>query len=196
MCVLAIKPAKEVISLASIKLIAAGNDDGFGLAWVDRGKIRTFRGLASPELAHECLKKLKNVLVVAHWRMATHGVISKEMCHPFKVVQGQYLFHNGVVGAMGDKDRSDTYNIARTLSYLPGTAERERLLKSFGLNQKWVLFDVKDGPIKIGDFSVLNGVWYSNTFWQHRPSYIESTGQAAIKYSYKAGDFKRGYSWD
>lgn len=103
------------------------NPDGFGLAWrSQKGDLR-FKKFAPQETKtfKKLLKRvdaIKGIEYVAHWRLATHGPICKEMSHPFTYetdgVQ-TLVFHNGIIQNSPPKDESDTsYFVKEVLSGL------------------------------------------------------------------------------
>ncbi len=52
-----------------------------------------------------------------HFRFATHGSISLDNCHPFKILRGRYhVLHNGIIDIpIVDKARSDTWHYAHSV---------------------------------------------------------------------------------
>lgn len=57
-----------------------------------------------------------------HFRIATHGTVSIDNCHPFQVNKNTVIIHNGIIPVImdGDKNRSDTRIFAENyLSKMP-----------------------------------------------------------------------------
>ena len=84
---------------------AALNPDGAGVAWIGKtGLVEWQKGLS----LHDVKTILPHVPLpcVIHFRIATSGGVSKELCHPFPVSKKvsveesgrakQVLFHNGI----------------------------------------------------------------------------------------------------
>lgn len=126
--------------------------------------------------------------MIFHARLCTHGSISLENCHPFKIPKSHaILAHNGTISGMGDSsasygytyysgDRpakvssglSDTRELAE--SYLSGWSYREivrakRLIEHVGGWSKFAIMDGTTGEIAhMGTWAHTdeNGVAYSN----------------------------------
>jgi predicted glutamine amidotransferase len=98
--------SKSHITDEEIVASAQSNSDGTGIAFVDRGRVYFEKGITierALELFHQC--KTPGLI---HVRLATHGGVSDEMCHPFPVTTDlkamratsghvdRVLAHNGV----------------------------------------------------------------------------------------------------
>ncbi len=109
MCLIAIKPANVVLPDYLVKSATLRNPDGFGALWHD-GSVLRVRRYTPPykEAIEDYRKAFKAVLdecyafeAVIHLRQATHGGISESNTHPFKVVKGLYMVHNGILQGYG-----------------------------------------------------------------------------------------------
>lgn len=79
------------------------NGDGGGIAWVEGDKVFWKKGIDAKEIFD--IMSEKKAPIVIHFRIATAGGKSKELCHPFPIsantalaLEGQadsVLFHNG-----------------------------------------------------------------------------------------------------
>jgi len=111
---------------------------------------------------------------LVHFRWATHGKKNIENTHPFKVDDGVYFGHNGVLSRYAEhgKDaKSDTRNfIDRVLSFMPqkfyANADYIQVLSDhIGLGNKLVFLDYEN------DYGIVNesaghwrdGSWFSNS---------------------------------
>lgn len=117
MCLIIVSSNPTKITRADCASAIKKNDDGIGVMWYDaNGRIRTEKWLDIgikkwwPQfraIAHEA-ESMGSQLAV-HFRFATHGEVSEEMCHPFEIRTRQgkaYMMHNGVISGYGEKDFS------------------------------------------------------------------------------------------
>lgn len=108
MCIAIYKPAGKRIPLEYLEESFKYNPDGSGFAWAEDGEVTIVRGMFTYE---DFLKEWKdhdqlishNALI--HFRIATHGSIDKENCHPFPLKEGA-LIHNGVFSGLGSQKTS------------------------------------------------------------------------------------------
>lgn len=57
---------------------------------------------------------------LVHFRIASHGSVTYENCHPFPLEDGGALIHNGMIPWYSDRTKSDTKQLAETVSGFPG----------------------------------------------------------------------------
>jgi hypothetical protein len=98
------------------------NDDGYGAMWVEDGRVKLFKaiGMSADDIyAHmESFKDRPDV--VFHMRMRTHGPVTNDLCHPFRVLRKNVhgmdvvMMHNGVINI---KDMSIYDNQSDTTAY-------------------------------------------------------------------------------
>lgn len=88
------------------------NDDGFGLAWFDKGKWIIRKSMRPQTLERVIAMAPAKAPMVIHQRFATHGAKDLTNCHPYPIGEtGAHLFHNGVIDGTGSKKKkgpSDT----------------------------------------------------------------------------------------
>jgi hypothetical protein len=111
MCVIIIAQ-KRLPTTEELRSAWVRNEDGAGVAWIERGKVKWVKGLMSFNDVVELLPKVK-LPCVWHFRSATHGGVSQALTHPFLIspkapfsnpLKGALktgealLFHNGVEG--------------------------------------------------------------------------------------------------
>ena len=100
----------EHVSGNILKEAEEGNKDGGGIAWIDGDVVRWEKGIhVTADYVKSLIKKekIKEPFVV-HFRIATHGGVNDELCHPFALspenddlaTSGSdkegVMFHNGV----------------------------------------------------------------------------------------------------
>jgi hypothetical protein len=117
MCMLCVIPPKVIPTREKLENSALNNPDGFGFAIVIRKENRihtetTMNPDTSINRFLEMRQKYPEGYAMWHARLATHGSVNVDNCHPFKVGGDSrtYLGHNGVLNVLHTKDdkRSDT----------------------------------------------------------------------------------------
>lgn len=124
MCLIIHNPRGERYNPREIRNARGCNSDGFGVMWVENGKVQTYRGLIDSDEILKILATLEGVANTIHLRFATHGPAVQDLCHPFKVTPDDadhqaYLMHNGVLfdqAMRAAEDESDTLIFARELA--------------------------------------------------------------------------------
>lgn len=126
MCLILRLKTTDTLTPDEIRDVYARNRDGAGIAYVGADRA-VYCARAVPVDADDCVRLVGVWLdaaradgaaeVVIHWRMATHGPVSREMAHPFRLASpcGSALMHNGVISGLGGPDRSDTAEFAASL---------------------------------------------------------------------------------
>lgn len=167
-----------------IEMACANNPDGFGFAIRINDTILTSRGLDSRRVIDKFFA-LKEAYPESdgmfHARLATHGTINDQNCHPFRVAGDKRLVlgHNGIlpmqVPAKGK--RSDTRIFAEDIlpamgiEILDSYHDRAALEDWLGTNKMVIM---STHPALKQDYYILNeqhgmddnGVWYSNCSYQ------------------------------
>jgi len=179
-CLLCFSPAGTVPNRADIETACANNPDGFGFAIRINDTILTSRGLDATKVIDKffALKTAyPNSEALFHARLATHGTINNENCHPFRV-QGDkrlVLAHNGILpmSIPADGSRSDTRIFADDIlpamgiGVLDSYSGRLALEDWLGTNKIVILSthpELKKSYYILNEQEGVddNGVWYSN----------------------------------
>lgn len=175
MCI-AILNTGTKITINQFKLSLQNNPDGFGLAYLDGKKIKTFKSLSNnyKELYKTYtmyFEKFKGNPILLHFRIGTGSKIDLFNCHPFMVNNSMIMMHNGIISQLGNKIESDTVQFARLLSGL----ESEDIYYNESLRD---LIEFRIGYSKLvflntaGEYSIINedlgqwdicGNWFSNS---------------------------------
>ena len=147
------------------------NDDGWGLLAYDEAnnKLHVEKSL-SKEYSDflTTYDKYKDMEVAIHFRTRTHGNVSLENCHPFKITDNIYMMHNGgfdikLKGTRSDSNMFAGKLIAPALKGYLGDPEYLQYIES-NIDSNRLLFFVEN------KFVILNealgekddkGVWYS-----------------------------------
>ena len=103
MCVIIVCPPKVRPGLDALMSCASSNPHGAGVAWRASGSVRWAKNLGPVEV-NKLVRKLKGEIVI-HFRFASVGGVSPQLCHPFPVSRAaqtdlvgkapRVLFHNG-----------------------------------------------------------------------------------------------------
>ena len=171
-------PTKEVLEQCETR-----NKDGGGIAWIKNNQVHWHKGV-NLEAMLACLPEIPNESpIVMHFRIATAGGVSPELCHPFPVTEdapvalaghgASVLFHNGVWYRWEERMLDSVisgnrqmppggWSDSRAMAYLAAHHGQDILSL---INEKVVVLD-SDGPGYYGRGWEKRGeVWFSNTHW-------------------------------
>lgn len=209
MCIIIAKPkGVKLPTKKKLERCFKNNPDGAGIAYAEDSKIRVIKGFMTFKEFWQYLQvlgKIQNLTktnMILHFRLATHGEVLPQNCHPFPVSNNEEdllttdilsdmaIAHNGVIRWCGhNKDLSDTQIFIRDIAselkeYLFTNAMSE--LISQATNSKFAVI-CSDKIRLIGTFFADNGCYYSNTSYKY-------TIYNSILYS--KGKFKSYYPLD
>lgn len=183
MCVIAVC-IKKLPTEDELCRMESANHAGGGMAWIEGGRVHWAKGYRAKHLAK--LAEGKPLPVVFHFRLATVGGNDKLLSHPFPISEKAELWKNGTAGAVlfhngheGDyKKLASAAGLDLKGIELKGPMSDSRALAAITArngNPAWLVdasgkFVVLDtvGPLRIGHFEELDGIFYSNTFWKNR----------------------------
>lgn len=197
MCIIAYKPQGiEKISNNRIKAMFNNNSDGAGLMYPINDKIYIKKGLMTYQefkKEYDKIKNIKDVPLLLHFRIATHGGTNREMTQPFPLssniaeLQALELYsnigiaHNGIIALT-----SYATNISDTAEFIKRYCTK--LIKNDIIDCD--ILDVIESSISgsrlaimtrngnvylLGDWMQVDGVYYSNE------SYIDYSKRAKQK---------------
>lgn len=178
MCILLQHPAGTKFSHDQLADFFSKNSDGFG-AIVKRGEsVDVLKSIGKfKEIAELYYKHVAGNEAVIHFRMRTHGEIDISNCHPYEVIPGIWMAHNGVLsfGNKADDKMSDTWHYIQ--DYLKPLLEKNPELLSepafqaliashIGSSNKFAFMNQQGETFIINKKSGVEheGVWYSNTY--------------------------------
>lgn len=184
MCQIFAGPVADVKSLlldtpGLIENVFAYNSDGVGYMYAAGGRLVTQKIVpATAAQARVFIESLPDggSDAAVHFRMTTHGDTDHTNAHPYPVVDGVALIHNGILshGNAADRTKSDTWHytqrLAAQLAHAPGLiheAEWRRLVeKDIGEGNRFVLMDSHGiAHILNRDTGLEKGsVWVANTY--------------------------------
>lgn len=212
MCIIAAKPAGvEMPNYEYIRNMFSNNDDGAGIMYAANGKVHIEKGFMKEvdftkrlaELSE--IYNLKDMSMVMHFRITTHGGTKPENCHPFPITDSKGMLkklrcrtdvgvaHNGIIDITPkDKTISDTMEyIASQMAPLkravPNFYKNKDLLEMIynAIDSKMVIMNEKGDLIYIGTFIEEDGVKYSNLSYAYSYKNYRSFPYA---YSLTGGD--------
>lgn len=184
MCMLCVIPPHTIPSREKLEAAALNNPHGFGFAIVvpEDNRIICERTMDPDEAINRFLEvrgKYNTGYAIWHARLATHGAMNVENCHPFKVGNNlTYLAHNGVLPVENDptNERSDTRIFAEEiLANIGGVSALDNghifdMLEDFTTGSKIAILTV-DPKAKYQCYLLhenkgwkeSNGIWWSNS---------------------------------
>lgn len=190
MCIIAIKkPGVSFPSEETISTCWEANPHGAGFMFAEAGMVHGHKGYMDKQDFLDAYHKVatpKNVdkAFVFHFRIATHGGKDAGMTHPFPITKDQQrlvaqhwqsplgLAHNGILSNVReDVYLSDTAVYASeylTKVKLSDSAFAEWFLASTGERCRLVLMYGSGEIAMAGDWTLDNGVYYSNTSFRAR----------------------------
>lgn len=114
MCVIVTAVPGSMPDPEDILSMCEANPDGGGISWWDGKRLRVFKntdGLKVVGFIFSHWDRLKSAPCLIHFRLATHGGVVPENCHPFRTERG-YVAHNGIAWDFEDGPyESDTKNM-------------------------------------------------------------------------------------
>ena len=168
MCWMVAKQAGKQVDFKAMDKAQKHNEDGYGVAWYEDGFVKTYKTFNYNQFKG-VVAALKGHTLVAHLRYATRGEKSYHNIHPFDVPSG-VMFHNGTMFGLGDKDTSDSQELANTISECDYKKIEDiaPLIKPYiddRINR--LVFFEDNGRVTIMNESLGimdDGIWYSNDY--------------------------------
>ena len=198
MCIAIVKPLDKTISEDRLRTCYNNNKDGCGFAYIKDNAIfvKKFMEFEAFYKEYKLVETTSPMLI--HFRIATHGKVELDNCHPFKLNNRMVLIHNGIISGYGDKEKkSDTRDyIDKVLSKISwkmwkNPAFREMVGQAIGYSKLGIM-DVS-GEMYIINYNkgvVEDGVWYSNSSFKE---YEPKTTTSRTNYKY---DYNKYYAYD
>jgi len=171
MCIIIYKPAGLRLPAEYVRLkCELSNPHGFGFAT----PRRIYHSMDRREFERELKRSVrKKDPCIIHCRIATHGSIRPENCHPFvDLPSGVAFAHNGILNIkpIGDKTDSETAFLTRFVPVIRENGIMSRKLDSAVekvIGSSRFIFMNSDGEVR------LFGHWYKSSadgcFYSHLP---------------------------
>lgn len=94
MCIIVVKPRNKTIKEETFKNCFDNNPDGCGFMYVKKGMVYGKKGIMSyKEFLREQKRIPKDVNVVYHFRISTHGGVVPQLTHPFPLASSFEKMH-------------------------------------------------------------------------------------------------------
>ena len=195
MCIIAAMPGGVEMDKDTFKTCWDNNDDGFGMMYVDNGKVVIEKSMIKKvawRIYNRVRRSHPDSAKVLHFRIGTHGTTDLFNCHPFVIKEGELAFaHNGIITAIADdkeKKCSDTQMFNEcVLKHLPTDFYKQsafvELIANY-IGQSKLVFLNSDNEIYIIKkyLGVMEGdIWYSNE------TYMKSRWTGTNYYGYGSG---------
>ena len=205
MCIAILKPKGVAISKETLKTCSEANPDGMGFAYIDGDTMYIKKYMKFDDFYKDFEEVQDKSTMLIHFRIATHGAVELDNCHPFWLNDRMALIHNGIITGYGDKaKKSDTRDfidkVIGNISWkmMKNPAYRELVGKAIGYS-KFAILDIT------GDYWIINedkgywheGIWYSNksyepkkqTTWVTYPSSTTSDTNSKVWDMYGDEDY-------
>jgi len=194
MCIIALKPEKVQFSRAQLKIMWDNNPDGAGFMYAEDGVVKIVKGLMTLDALENAINEVGPLRkLVIHFRIRTHGAISKELTHPFWITENSLgMVHNGVIRNLVNQTseaESDTAVFARSfadayvspLQAIRNPFHRDMLEAYIGFS-KMVFLDSKGRHYILNESlgTWENNVWYSND--RFKPDLPRVSGNTRVIY--------------
>lgn len=198
MCLIIATENPKQLSSALLETAYENNSDGFGVMFINKGKLHTHKivpkTFADIEKMWSKYKDLETPMGI-HFRFATNGDTNKSMSHPFQVLskakgddRDMWVMHNGpqLPTPMIDDNKSDTHQFVKWVlrpqlsanpkllhnaewqSMIEELIGTDKLLFLDGKTKEFVIFNEDQGK------HMDNIGWLSNTY-SIQPSYSSTT---------------------
>lgn len=156
MCIIIIKQKNKVVPREVLKTSSRINPHGLGVVWLDTFEVSYHKSKEFGVLDNDRP-------YIAHFRYATVGKICKANTHPFVCGANadELLMMNGTVNGYGNKNMTDTEDLAIKLGRTPRHTWKQSLAK---FNARFVSINTRTRSFQIYNknlFTIKDGVWYS-----------------------------------
>lgn len=213
MCLLTFIPAGVEFDYARARKSATANPDGFGFAIHAGIAIIKDHDMDFEKLWIRWVDMRKcylNSVAMFHFRIATHGTLDVDNCHPFDVgdTKDVVLGHNGILPLVMPvhEVRSDTKLFAEIILPAMGGVCALDNLETFKNLEEWAygskLVILSADPKSKYDWYIVNepdGHWEHGMWWSNR-SYVYSYAPAYVNYGYAssalASTKSKSYNYD
>ena len=190
MCVIIHKPVGCAVPREDFYQAHEANPDGFGLIVKVPGKqaLTMHKGLFSADASWNMYQAYEELEMVLHWRWATHGDVTEDNCHPFRLPRGAWVVHNGILTGYGSRYTSDTRDFVQQIIVpMVGNgritpAHIATLEGMIGGYNKLAIFDPIRGVHLVNGSAGIRqgGLWYSNMDFRYLANDEPTTEQGAL----------------
>lgn len=121
MCIIFASEGGNLPEQDKLRVAYDNNPHGVGFMWIDKGTVRTLKGMMKFHEAWNVLKLLEGKPYSCHFRWRTRGSMGQSTCHPFRIHTpdggSAYIMHNGTLFSMpSSPTMSDTQLFAKRIT--------------------------------------------------------------------------------
>jgi predicted glutamine amidotransferase len=166
---------QAAFSLSGAVLTSLYEHNSDGLGFLELGSLTPIKCL--PATVQESIDfyhtHIHGKQGTAHWRMRTDGDVSLERVHPYRVHDGAWLFHNGILSQHRSRDkRSDTQLFIEHFELETASVRtlHDPHMQAFigeyiGSSNRFVVCSAGEhGVINASTGWTADGLWWSNTY--------------------------------
>jgi glutamine amidotransferase len=192
MCIIILNPANApAISRETFNTCQERNPDGTGILYIRKNRLVIDRTLDDHDRIFRLYKKIKksnpDSPIVLHFRIATHGGINLQNCHPFRVNRNLAFAHNGIIPITPLVGKSDTVTYNETVLKLKNPKfylnrqDQSDVARDIGNGSKIVFLDSDGKSVIINEQAGQwhNGNWFSNG--SYKSGHSRTTGKKLNK---------------
>ena len=193
MCIVIYQPKGKQVQKAILQKAFENNPDGAGfMVQKDKEAPYMMKGFFDFDKFYKSYLPFSkgDYNVAIHFRIATHGTVNKDNCHPFKIssdIADTVLFngradslimHNGIISSImtpRNLSYSDTMNfIAKILCWMKDLKSKDltEVLENLESYSKFCIMRKGFDPILAGLFIEDRGIFYSNSTYKY--SYVNT----------------------
>lgn len=193
MCIAILKPNNKTLDKELLKVCAMNNPDGCGFAYVDdNNDIIVNKFMSFEDFWDEYSKVQDNKTMLIHFRIATHGNVELNNCHPFKLNNRMALIHNGIISGYGSRTKniSDTRDfiekVIGNISHKMWKNPSFRTLVGNAIgSSKFAILDTDNNYYIINENKGFwdDGVWFSNNSYKYK-KYTSSVSNKTTNKTY------------
>lgn len=232
MCIAIYKPKNvELPTEQILKNCFEANDDGAGFAFACNNRVyikkgfMTFQSFMDAWNANNEKYHFKDLGMLIHFRIHTHGANDATMTHPFPITSDEgalskpetmsdyAVVHNGIITltsteAARTSSLSDTAVfirdylnlIARNKNWFHVSSNIELIEHLIGFGSKMAILNRTGEIIATRGFTEDNGIFYSNSSYKESYSKVKSYDYSSKGYAYSDYDYDdtdySDYNWD
>lgn len=195
MCILIAKKSNvRKMTTQEIKNSASNNPDGFGMSYVYKGKMYIHKTFILEDIIKINDELPSDTPIIYHFRIATHGKVNENNCHPFiDKEQGVSFAHNGVLSIENDKqkDWTDSETAFRYI-FLPllkvmdiNSNEFECAVNTIIGSSKFAFLQENGEITTFGNFINEDGLLFSNSTYTYdkKQWFLPTTKSSYDKYN-------------